>query len=104
MATLRLISVTCVRKRDITGKDEPRIKVDGDVVWNGVMTKGDTDNLVPLAIPFDDSVELKLEEMNGDEPKQIGSAVTLRADRPAVSPAVFKTSGAHYELSFQVDA
>jgi hypothetical protein len=110
VASLKLISLTCVRKMDVIGTDEPYIEVtadegEADFVWNGVMTKGDTDNLQPLAIPFDESVDVRLKEKNGkDNFRQIGSAVTLRADRPAVSPAVFKTSGAHCELSFRVDA
>ena len=38
MATLKLTTLRCIRKNDVTGKwDEPRIKVDGVAVWNGAV-------------------------------------------------------------------
>ncbi len=33
MATLELKTLRCIRKNDVSGLDEPRIKVDGDLVW-----------------------------------------------------------------------
>ena len=101
MATLELSSLDCIRKQDVTGSDEPRIKVDGDVKWSGVMTKDDTDP-VGKNIPFSGSVAVELEEMNGSKPKKIGPTAFVRDDGTTASPLVFKTSGAHYELHFNV--
>jgi hypothetical protein len=102
MATLQLTSLHCQRKQDVTGADEPRIVVDGKVAWRGVMNKGDTENLVPTNVPFDDVAEVKLQEMNGDKAKQIGATIEISATQPSAQPAVFKTSGAHYELYYSI--
>jgi hypothetical protein len=101
MATLELISLYCHRKQDVSGKDEPRLKVDGDVIWNGVMEKGSDRNLRDTSVPFEDSTKVKLEEMNGDKPKQIGAEATIRESGNPDS-VQFKTSGAWYELFFEV--
>ena len=103
MATLFLTSLHCERKQDVVGKDEPRIVVNDDVAWGpDAMEKNQTKNLIPASVPFDDEAEVKLQEMNGSTPKQIGATHTIRADRPSAQPAVFKTSGAHYELYYRV--
>lgn len=101
MATLELSSVDCVRKRDVSGSDEPRIKIDGDVVWNSVMTKDDND---PIGVvrSFTGSISVELEEMNGNTPKQIGATAIVRDDGTPASPLIFKTSGTHYEVHFDV--
>jgi hypothetical protein len=102
MATLELTELHCVRKQDVTGSDEPRIKVNGAVVWNGAMKKGDTRNLRPTSVGFSGSATVKLEEMNGSNAKLIGTAATIRDTAGNAQPVVFKTSGAHYELYFEV--
>lgn len=102
MATLELTSLTCVRKQDVTGSDEPRILVNGDVVWNGSMQKDETENLVPTNIPFADVADVKLQEMNGNNAKQIGGSVIIQDDPVSARKAIFKTSGAHYELWYKV--
>jgi hypothetical protein len=102
MATLELTSLHCIRRQDLNGDDEPRIKVDGAVVWNGVMNKGESRNLRPTAVEFDSSATVKLEEMNGTNPKQIGTVATIRDGSGNPQPVVFKTSGAHYELYYEV--
>ncbi len=101
MATLRLTSLECIRKQDVTGKDEPQIKFDGDVVWNGVMGNGDT-KVLSTSRSFSDSLAVALEEMNGTKGKQIGNTAIIRDDGTPSSPVAFKTSGAHYELHFRV--
>jgi len=100
MATLELKRLNCIRKQDITGKDEPRIKVDGDPVWNGVVA---TDGSVTIGVsaPFEDEVSVIAEEMNNTKPKQIGAAVLVReSGNPKF--LTFKTSGAWYEVEFEV--
>ena len=102
MATLELKTLRCIRKQDVTGKDEPRIKVDNDPVWNGVVAK---DGSVPIGVnvPFEDEASVIAEEMNNTKPKQIGAAVIVReSGNPKF--LTFKTSGAWYEVDFEVTA
>lgn len=101
MATLQLTSLDCIRKQDVSGNDEPQIKVDGDVVWNGVMGKHDT-RILTTRVTFTDSVAVALEEMNGTKGKQIGNTAIIRDNGTPSSPVAFKTSGAHYNLYFTV--
>ena len=101
MATLALTSLDCERKQDVTGADEPRIKVDGDVVWNGVMKKGDT-QILSTRVEFDGSVAVELEEMNGSNATKIGATAIVKDNGTPGSPVAFKTSGAYYNLHFEV--
>lgn len=101
MATLKLTSIDCIRKQDVSGNDEPQLKVDGDVVWNGVMGKGDT-RVLSNRLAFTGSVAVALEEMNGTKGKQIGNTAIIRDSGSPSSPVAFKTSGAHYNLYFTV--
>lgn len=57
---------------------------------------------MPTNIPFDEVADVKLQEMNGDNAKQIGVSVTIRSDPISAKKATFKTSGAHYELWYNV--
>ncbi len=100
MATLELEMLRCIRRKDLTGKDEPRIKVDGNPVWNGVVKK---DGSVPIGVtvPFENQVSVIAEEMNNTKAKQIGAAVIVReSGNPKF--LTFKTSGAWYEVDFDV--
>jgi len=102
MANLKLKTLRCIRKQDITGKDEPRIKVDGRAVWNGVVSKdGSVD--IGVEIAFTDEASVIAEEMNNTKPKQIGDAVLVReTGNPKFM--TFKTSGCWYEVDFEVTA
>ena len=102
MATLELKTLRCIRRQDLTNNDEPRIKVDGDAVWNGVVKK---DGSVPIGVTvtFEDQVSVIAEELNNTKPKQIGAAVIVReSGNPKF--LTFKTSGAWYEVDFEVAA
>jgi len=100
MATLELNTLRCIRRKDLTGKDEPRIKVNGDPVWNGVVKKDGSVN-IGVTIPFDNQVSVIAEEMNNTKAKQIGAAVNVReSGNPKF--LTFKTSGAWYEVDFEV--
>lgn len=102
MATLELKTLRCIRKQDITGKDEPRIKVDGTPIWNGVVTK-DGSVEIGASVPFEGQATVIAEEMNNTKPKQIGAAVIVReSGNPKFM--TFKTSGAWYEVDFEVTA
>lgn len=100
MATLKLTSLRCIRKQDVTGTDEPRILVDGDEVWRSSVNKGGT---VPIGWsgPFEDHVTVIAEELNGSKGKQIGNPATVR-ESGNPDYLTFKTSGAHYEVYFVV--
>jgi hypothetical protein len=100
MATLNLKYLKCIRKQDVTGKDEPRIKVHGTAVWNRVVEKGGRVD-IGWQGDFEDKVSVICEEMNDDKPKQIGAAVNVfeTGNPPFLT---FKTSGAWYEVYFDV--
>src|SRR5262245_35751428 len=104
MATLELTSLHCTRRRDLEGFDEPQIVVNKKVVWNGAIKKGETLNLAPTAVDFEEVATVTLNELNGSKAKQIGSSVTVDPVHPAAQPLVFKTSGTYYELYFQLKA
>jgi len=100
MATLELKTLRCIRKQDVMGKDEPRIKVDGVQVWNGVVAE-DGSAEIGATVEFENQVSVIAEEMNNTKPKQIGAAVIVReSGNPRFM--TFKTSGAWYEVDFTV--
>jgi ribosomal protein L14 len=100
MATLELKTLRCIRKQDVIRRDEPRIKVDGVKVWNGVVAKnGSVD--IGVTVLFDDQASVIAEEMNNTKPTQIGDAVIVReSGNPKF--LTFKTSGAWYEVDIEV--
>jgi len=99
MATLILNSLKCRRPQDIIGKDEPRIRVDGQRVWNGVVKKDQTVD-IGVEVEFEGQATVIAEEMNNQTPKQIGDSVTVReSGNPKF--LTFKTSGAWYEVYFE---
>jgi len=102
-ATLKLSTLKCIRKQDITGMDEPLLKVNGKQEWNGVMGKGDS-KPVNISVDFLDFATVALEELDGGKGKPLGTAVEVPADRPETRTVDFKTSGAHYELTYTVTA
>lgn len=99
MSTIKFTSLHCVRQQDVTGSDEAHIFLDGVDSWNGALKKGDSEP-VNLARPFDGSMQVVVKEKNPSSWKTLG---TVTIDSGDVSPAVFKTSGAHYELWFAIN-
>jgi hypothetical protein len=102
MAKLELITLYCVRQNDVTGVDEPQIRVNNAVVWNGSIDKGESKNLGPRNVNFSTTAEVEMDEMNGTNPKQIGGAVVIGSAKTASQKATFKNSGTHYELTYRV--
>ena len=101
MAKITLTKLTCERKQDVTGKDEPEIWLDGKKKWDGVMKKGETVVLIPLFEDFEDSIKVELKERNPNSSKLLGTK-TVTAGRPDPQPVDFKTSGAHYQLVYSL--
>jgi len=102
MPKLELVTMYCERQQDLTGQDEVRIRVNNAVVWSGAIDKEESKNLGPKVVPFNGAADVEVDEMNGDHAKQIGPAVTIRGAKAPSRQATFKTSGAHYELTYRV--
>jgi hypothetical protein len=102
MATVTFTSLKCVRKHDLTGDDEAEIWIGSRMIWNGVMSKGAVDN-VGVDEEFSNSVAVTMKERDGDRDDHkflLLGPITIRENTS--SPATFKTSGTHYELSYFV--
>jgi hypothetical protein len=101
MATLKLTTLRCIRKHDLTDKwDEPQIRVEGVTVWNGAVRKdGSVD--IGVEVEFEDRASVIVNEMNNTKAKQIGAAANVReSGNPKF--LTFKTSGTWYEVDFEV--
>jgi hypothetical protein len=101
MARINFISLKCVRKQDVSGKDEGEIWVDGKKKWDGVFKKGETAVLIPLYSDFEESIKVEVKERNPNDSKLLGTK-TVYAGQPDPQPVDFKTSGAHYELTYSL--
>ena len=104
MSTLNLTSLRCNRKRDLTRKDEPRLTVNGEVVWGGggqKIEKGQTIRQ-DLPIEFDEVAQVRLDEMNqnGDDPTRSAA----RSPSGSTGRGRRWSSGrpAHYEFHYFV--
>jgi hypothetical protein len=103
MATVTFTALKCERKHDVTGSDEPEIWIGSRMIWNGVMKKGDTEQFV-LEENFDNSIKVAMKERNGDRDDHkfldLGTVTITTNSRGPI--ATYKTTGAHYELSYFV--
>lgn len=102
MPTVTFTSLKCLRKHDVTGSDEMEIWIGSRMIWNGVMNKNDVDN-VGVDEDFTKSLAVTLKERNGDRDDHkylLLGPVTITEN--SSSPATFKTTGTHYELSYFV--
>lgn len=102
MARLNLTSLHCDRKQDLIGQDEIAIIVNKQQVWFDSMRKGETKSLLPSGADFTDVATVSISERDGSKDKPIGSSVNVSATGHNQVPLVFKTSGAHYELYYEV--
>lgn len=102
MAFLELGTLECVRKQDVSGKDEPRIKVDNVVRWGpGKMEKGEIDT-VNKKVKFAGNADVELEEMNGNKSKKIGQSLIVSSNVVHNQVHDFSLSGAHYKLTYSI--
>ena len=100
MTTLNLTKLTCNRKQDVTGEDEIEIWLDGHLRWNNTMKKNQSRDL-SLRQDFLDSIAVEIKERNPNSAKSLGMR-PIEAHNPGQSPLDFKTSGADYELRYDV--
>ena len=100
MTTLSLTKLTCNRKQDVTGEDEIEIWLDGHLRWNNTMKKNQSRDL-SLRQDFLDSIAVEIKERNPNSAKSLGMR-TIEAHNPGQGPLDFKTSGADYELRYDV--
>lgn len=104
MATLKITTIKCIRKQDVTGSDEPIIYIGGLSVWDGKMNKGES--LHPnVSRAFSDNVLVELREVNGKNQKSLGKWTVSDTPTAVGNPPLTATSsGFHYEVYFDVAA
>ena len=103
MASIKITTVKCIRKQDVSGKDEPRLYIAGQQVWDAKMGKGD--DLHPnVSRDFSNSVLVELKEQNNNKSeKSLGRWTVADTPTPAGNPPLTATSsGYHYEVYFDV--
>lgn len=104
MATLHLNTIRCHRKHDLSGNDEPELKVKGALVWNGVMNNNQL-SVLPVGVDrnFENTTTVTLHEVTNGKSTQIGGAFPVK-ETGNPSSMQFKTSGTHYEVFFTVSS
>lgn len=107
-AQLNLNTLKCLRRHDLTGVDEPEIWLDGRKYFATTLDKDESVKVPANTYEFTGQVKVELFEASGSagnvDRKQIGTAYKVTEQNPPPSPMDFKTSGAHYTLSFSVAA
>jgi hypothetical protein len=104
MATLKIDSIKCIRKQDVTGSDEPVLYIGGLKVWDGKMNNDDSRTL-NVSRGFTDNVLVELKEVNGKSEKSLGKWTV--SDTPTANgnpPLTATSSGYHYQVYFDVAA
>lgn len=102
MATVTFTTLECIRRHDLSGDDEAEIWIGSRMIWNGVMSKKEVEN-VGVDEEFTNSVAVTMKERDGkreDHKYLLLGPVTITENTS--SPATFKTAGTHYELSYFV--
>lgn len=100
MAKLTITKVTCLRKQELVGMDEPVLEIDGHEVWSDKMSKGD-DASVNVSKTFDDSVTIQLLERDNNKDKTLNTwtvAATPKGSRTLTATS----SGYHYQVDVRV--
>jgi hypothetical protein len=102
MATLKITSLKCIRKQDVSGFDEPEIFIGGLKVWDGKIKKDQT--LFPnVSRSFVDFVLVELKEQNPGGPKSLGNwNVGATPTAAGNAPLTATASGYHYQVFYDV--
>jgi hypothetical protein len=103
MSTIKITTVTCIRKQDVLRADEPRLYIAGQQVWDAKMGKGDS--LHPNASrSFSNSVLVELREQNNNKSEKSLGKWTID-DTPTASnnpPLTATASGYDYRVFYDV--
>ena len=103
MPTLKLKTLTCYETEDVTGTDEPFIKVNGSVVWGPVEIVGAGDAEVNVEVEFDGEATIELWEKDSwSADDLLGSTTAHAGDGSSELEARFTYDQAHYKLNFEV--
>jgi hypothetical protein len=100
MATITITKLHCVRKQDVTGLDEPVIRLGGQRAWEGKLGEDDWDDPNETRT-FGPSILVELEEKNGLSEKPLGSW-TVSDVAVSNKKVTASSSGFHYELFYSV--
>lgn len=103
---LQLLKLTCSRKQDTVGRDEPKLVVDGKTVYGpGDIGRGGTLTLNRTAL-FTTSAQVQLLEVDAGSDDDMGT-VTVRGSAQVgqgVQTAEFHRTHADYSLTYEVEA
>lgn len=100
MPTLKITKLHCIRKQDISGKDEPVIDIGGQFAWEGKMGKGDWK--YPNEVrEFNPSIKVDLKEKDQRSSKLLHSW-TISNVATSNKKLTASSSGYHYELYYDV--
>jgi hypothetical protein len=101
---VQLTSLTCNRKQDTIGRDEPQLFVNGVSVYGpGDIGKGETVDLRPRSAVFTSVAHLALVEVDGGSDDSLG-VVTATAGQTGrgAQRGEFHLPNADYAITFQV--
>ena len=102
MSTIKITTLKCIRKQDVSGDDEPKIYLGSLFAWDGKIGKGES--LHPNCTRgFTDNILVELKEVNGNNEKQLGKWTVSDTPTPVGNaPLTATSSGFHYEVYFDV--
>lgn len=102
MATIKITTLKCIRKQDMSGDDEPKIYLGSLFAWDGKIGKGES--LHPNCTRgFSDNILVELKEVNGNREKQLGKWTVSDTPTPVGNaPLTATSSGFHYEVYYDV--
>ncbi|MEV6349524.1 hypothetical protein [Actinoplanes sp. NPDC051851] len=101
---VQLTSLTCHRKQDAIGHDEPQVLVNGVTVYGpGDIGKGETVDLRPRSAVFTSVAHMALVEADPGADDEFGLVTAIRAQSgKGPQRGEFHLPGADYEITFQV--
>jgi hypothetical protein len=101
---VQLISLTCHRRQDTVGRDEPKLLVNGVTVYGpGDIGKGETVDLRPRSAVFTSVAHIALTEVDAGSDDSLG-VVTATAGQSGkgAQRGEYHLTNADYEIAFQV--
>ncbi|MFC7529227.1 hypothetical protein [Actinoplanes sp. GCM10030250] len=99
MAKVTVTKIVCERKQDVTGKDEPVLKIAGQERWSGKM--GNDDIEYPNeSEPFTTTISVQLLERNENNPNKdkVLNSWVLNATPTGAKTLTATSSGFHYTV------